>query len=79
MADQEKALYSGRKGIKEFAVKKARKNRKPKDTPEEIHNLFDEIFYKKFRIKLRSESIFTSSNQADIHIYGDVYFIFPVT
>ena len=41
---------------------KSRKDRKPKDTPQEVHEYFDKEFKKKYGWKVRSEGVFTASD-----------------
>ena len=72
-------LYSGRGSAnKEIIKRKVRKNRKPVDTPEFIHNLLDDAFKKEFGVKARSQSIFVTTNEEDASSYGMPYFVFPV-
>jgi len=72
-------FISGRKSNNEaFTKKKVRKNRKPKDTPMEIHDIIDDWFYKKFGIKARSNSIFCSFNENTANEYGNPYYIIPI-
>lgn len=56
----------------------ARTDRRPKDTPTEIHNWFDDFFKKKFGWKARSEGVFASSTPTGIETFGrNVYLMFP--
>ena len=71
-------LFSGRKSNAFFAKKKVRKNRKPKDTPIEIHDLMDDWFYKKFGIRFRSNSFFGSFEESTVTLYGKPFIIFPI-
>ena len=72
-------LYSGRR-IPEyvFTKKKIRKGRKPKDTPQEIHEWLDNWFYKKFGIKARSNTLFCTSDFGFASNYGIVHYVFPI-
>lgn len=70
--------FSGRKRYDEWFIRGIRKNRKPTDTPENIHNLLDDAFQKKFGIRLRSNSIFLSSDADVAESYGNLYVIFPI-
>lgn len=54
------------------------KNRKPKDTPLNLHKKIDEIFYKKFGWKPRSEGVFCTGNISTANLYGEIYVIFPI-
>ena len=55
-----------------------RKDRKPRDTPSEIHNFLDKVFDEKFGVKARSEGVFCTPNFGDAQAYGSVYYVFPV-
>lgn len=70
-------LYSGR-GVQLFFIEKTvRKNRRPKDTPDEIQKIVDDAFYKKFKVRPRSSSFFTTPIYTIAEDYGEVYAIFP--
>ena len=71
-------LYSGRKSSEDFISRKVRKNRKPKNTPERIHNWLDKWFEYKFGIKARSKSLMADNKKAIASTYGTPYIIFPV-
>ncbi len=72
-------LYSGRKKEKDLLInKKVRKNRKPKDTPLNLHFLLDDLFKSRTGLKLRSNSIFGTRNYNIARKYGAVYILFPV-
>ena len=74
-------FLSGRRsgyGSLDFDKKKVRQNRKPKDTPEEIHQWVDKWFYEKFGIKARSQTLFCTSDRTSAHTYGKIYYIFPI-
>ena len=72
-------LYSGRNYGFEFGEGKVRKNRKPKDTPQEIHQMVDDWFKKKFGVRVRSNSMFLSFNRSVAINYGNTtYIIFPI-
>lgn len=70
-------LYSGRRKINDFTIKKIRKNRKPSDTPLEVHNLIDDWFYKNFGVRARSNSIFCIYNKSQ-EFYGTPHIVFPI-
>lgn len=58
---------------------KVLKNRLPRNTPKELHNLFNLGFsHSKFRIPARSTTLFCSGNMGQAHQYGDCYYIFPI-
>lgn len=71
-------LYSGRKSNESVFKKKVRKNRIPKDTPTELHNLLDEEFKNKFGVKARSQSLFTHTEMIRTVAYGKTFYVFPV-
>ena len=73
-------MYSGRKrqGDKILIEKSVRKDRKPKDTPIEIHNRLDDMFEKKTGIRLRSNSLFCANDKDIAQGYGRPYYIFPM-
>ncbi len=54
-------LYRGMKNRSDFSIIKVRKNRKPMDINEYVHEMLDDILEKKFGWKVRSESIFCFS------------------
>jgi len=70
-------LYSGRRSNEIIEKKEIRKNRIPSDTPKEIHNIVDELFYKSHGVKARSQSLFTYPNDAFVGYYGKPYYVFP--
>lgn len=71
-------LYSGRTGKKDLFKRKVRKNRKPLDTPREIHDKIDNEFKKQMGIKPRSNSLFCFKDEDRTASYGIPYAIFPV-
>ncbi|MFW6030238.1 MAG: hypothetical protein ACOCRO_08295 [Halanaerobiales bacterium] len=71
-------LYSGRKTIDYIYKKEIRKNRVPSDTPEEFHDIIDELFYKSHGVKARSQSMFTYPSLDKVGFYGLPYYVFPV-
>ena len=71
-------LMSGRKHKNEVFIGKVRKNRKPTDTPLEIHNLFDSMFKKRYGWKPRSNAIFCTGSIDQANDYGQPYLIFPM-
>jgi len=71
-------LYSGRPVTIDFTKKKVRKNRKPKNTPEKLHQLIDDWFYDKFSIRSRSNVIFCIFHYYEAALYGEPHVIFPI-
>lgn len=55
-----------------------RKNRNPKDTKIELHNLLDAGFSSWFGYKARSESIHCTGSRDIARNYGEVHRIFPI-
>lgn len=61
--------------------KAVRKDRRPKDTPEEIHNAIDEWFENKFGFKARSQTMFVFGQNIKRHTlsqYGKGCIVFPI-
>jgi hypothetical protein len=71
-------FLSGRYLDKEFKRKKVRTDRKPKDTPIDIHKWIDDWFYEKFGIRVRSNCIFVSFDYEVANDYGDPCYIIPI-
>lgn len=59
-------------------IRKTRKNRRPKDTPAEIHDFIDDYFENKYGSRFRSEAIFATGSYATAKTYGNVFIILPV-
>jgi len=76
--DTVKWIYSGRNEKQLTLVKKIRIDRKPTDTPKAVHELLDNLFYKKFGIKSRSNSVFATSSPAVAASYGHSFLILPM-
>ncbi len=67
------------KQITEIGAVTTRKNRKPKDTPQKVHELLDLLFFKKFGWKVRSEGVFTNPYANFVLPYGNYkYVFFPI-
>lgn len=62
----------------DFSRGTVRKDRMPKDTPVELHDIIDNWFYKRFGIKARSNSIFCGLSLGGLSQYGLVKMIFPI-
>jgi hypothetical protein len=72
-------IYSGRKGQSEvFIKKKVRKDRNPLNSGQYIHEILDELFFERFEIKARSQSLFVTSKYSEASNYGTPYVIFPI-
>jgi len=75
----DKLLYSGRNDNKDIFKKSVRANRRPKDMTISIQEMWDNLFYEKFKVKPRSNAIFCSGDLNTALFYGTrVYMIFPV-
>jgi len=61
--------------IDEFPV---RKDRRPFSTDYREHEMIDKMFEKEFGWKVRSNSVFATSNEFDADTYGRPYLFFPV-
>lgn len=75
-----KVIWRGINGMNDWSIgKKAiRTERSPKDTSYEWHNAFDEVFYKKFGWRPRSEGLFVAGGRSTAVSYGAPCFVFPV-
>lgn len=72
-------LYRGNnKFVDEFGVFDVRKDRKPSSTNKDLSQLIDMSLFDKFGFKPRSEGVFTTSNESDASIYGQVFLFFPI-
>jgi hypothetical protein len=64
-------LYRGMKlDIDDYQLFQRRNNRRPKDTPEHIHLILDELFEEKFGWKARSSGIFVTPSMGDAKNYS---------
>lgn len=52
-------------------------DRQPKDTDVRWHEAMDEAFYKEFRVRARSESMFCYGDVGEVLNYGDAFMVFP--
>lgn len=68
--------YTSRPSIKYIEKLKTRKDRKPLDTPIEVHDYLDDLFKKYHGWKARSEGIFVWSHK--ISNPGNTYLVFPI-
>jgi hypothetical protein len=72
-------LYSGRRSNSSDIIEKPiRTDRRPMDTKIDISAELDDMFYKKFKVKPRSSSLFCIADERDAATYGTPYVIFPV-
>lgn len=77
-----RSFYKSYSSLRDFGKTQTRKGRVPVDTPIEIHNMFDEMFEKKFGLKPRSQSLFCSKSLKVARNYADnvddVYIVIPL-
>lgn len=72
-------LYRGtRRTILNYEKFVPRTDRKPTDTPRKTHKILDELFYKNFGWKPRSEGVFATSTWHVADSVGTAYWFFPV-
>ncbi len=55
-----------------------RPDRRPLDTPKELHDYMDKHFKKKFGWKGRSEGVFCLGDEHEASVYGYTYAMFPI-
>ena len=73
------SIFRGiKKTKKEFFKKKVRKDRKPSDMFKLGHDILNDLFQKKFKIKCRSECLFVTGDPKFAKGYGKVYTIYPI-
>ena len=65
-------------GTSNFFKKSVRKDRRPSDTNKLVHDVMDELFYKKFKVKARSECLFVTGDYKFARGYGKTYIIYPI-
>lgn len=73
-------VYRGIKSSEPFMKKDVRKNRRPLDTPEFVHDIMDQWFYDNYGIRFRSNSMFVwgRPTKVDAKHYGNTYMVFPI-
>lgn len=78
--NEKNILYRGAKrDIYHYDLLQRYKDRKPKDMPKNLHDLFDYEFNKKFGWKARSEGVFVTSALNHAVFYGKAYVFIPKT
>jgi hypothetical protein len=70
-------LYRGMHGYEDMGKRKVRKKRRPKDSTGN-QDIFINTFLGEKKLPLRSNSIFTSTDDRTASEYGSVYLVFPV-
>lgn len=72
-------MMSGRSNKGLSFIDSVRLDRKPVDTPPDIHKILDDTFDKKFGFRARSNAIFVTGDYYNAEDYGDkVYMIYPI-
>lgn len=76
----DKPLYSGREAERStnIILKNVRQDRKPTNTKPIVHNYLNNYFVDKFKIALRSKTIFAVGSVSTTLIYGEPFIIIPV-
>ena len=79
LVNNKMVLYRGseRSDPSKTVILKTRFDRKPTDTPQLIHDIIDVWFFKKFGIKARSQSIFSTPKLTFAKRYGEPTAILP--
>ncbi len=72
------SLWRGMWGKDKIGKFKVRKDRKPLDTPLEVHKELDKIFTKNFGWPARSSGILTTGDKTVAGSYGNAYQVFPI-
>lgn len=70
-------LYRGDKNHIKFREIETNKNRKPRDSSKEFHDLLNNGFFKIFGKKLRSITVFATSDSHVLPTYGYPYYFVP--
>ncbi len=55
-----------------------RKDRRPRDSTEFVHNLLDGYFQDRLGVKVRSEGLFCTGDRLNAERYGKLHYVFPV-
>jgi len=72
-------LFRGMSGRHDsIGLKTVRKNRRPLDTDEYVHDMVNGVMEDLFGWKVRSEGIFVTGNPAQASRYGSINIVFPV-
>lgn len=74
-------LYRGTKPKKhgvDFEIKKRRKDRVSMSTPDDITVALDDVFFKEYGWKPRSQGVFVSGDLNSTKYYGPPYLFFPI-
>ncbi len=73
-----KFLYKGTNRSYDFDTRKTRKNRQPLNMPKKLHDYLDKLFKKKFGVRLRTETLFTTTDIEWSSQYGIPHIIIPI-
>lgn len=72
-------MWSGRASKDVWMEKTIRKNRRPKDTPDDLHERLDDLFLEEYGERYRSNAVFCSGDLSQADGYGTTtYGIFPI-
>jgi len=71
-------VFRGINSNKIFDIKTPRKDRRPKDTEQKYHEMFDKTFMKYHGIRARSEGVFVTGDLSEASLYGNPYTVFPI-
>lgn len=72
-------LYRGSsQKVKNPTIITPRKDRKPTDTPVEIHDAMDDWFEENYGVRARSVGVFATGSKHSASTYGTPYFILPI-
>ena len=77
-SDTGRVFFRGLRKSNNYGYVTPRNDRKPMDTPKEIHEIFDEVFKKKFGWRARSEGVFVTSSKITSNYYGEPAVFYPV-
>jgi hypothetical protein len=76
--DSGRFLYRGlSREVRDYVIFKPRTDRKPANTPKEIHEVLDNLLYKKFGWRPRSEGVFCIADSEEASDYGYPMIVFP--
>lgn len=70
-------LCRGMKNQPDIFVSPVRKDRRPLDTPQKIHDILDKWFDKNYGIRYRSSAMFAVFGKSNL-FYGKRYIVFPI-
>lgn len=71
-------LFRGMRDRGNWSIENVRKDRMPKDSSIEFHEMMNDAFEDAFGVRARSESVFATTLFSEAKHYGKVYIIFPM-